>query len=119
MKAPVTSENVKINSSSKRRLEAVVHDSDGGPPTKRAKDEGHKKTSHSREDSGNEVTGSSKARTRGLSQTHPVNIQNGICAAERLSCSLDMTHSINFILLGEIQDPKSFTPYSSLAPPNS
>jgi hypothetical protein len=38
----------------------------------------------------------------GVSQKHPVSIQNAIYAAERLSCSLEITHSINFILLGEI-----------------
>ena len=43
---------------------------------------------------------------KGLSQKHPVNIRNGIYAAERLSCAPDITHSINFILLGMIQVPK-------------
>jgi hypothetical protein len=37
-----------------------------------------------------------------ISPNHPINIQNGIYAAERLSCSFEVTHSINFILRGEI-----------------
>ena len=39
---------------------------------------------------------------RPITMKHPVNIQNGIYAAERLSCSFDITHSLNFILCGEI-----------------
>lgn len=43
-----------------------------------------------------------------ISPKHPVNIQNAVYAAERLSCSLDITHSLNFILRGEILLLESF-----------
>jgi len=115
-KPPVTSENVQISSSSERRLEAAARDGGEELPSRRATDEGHKNTSHSKENSGKDTAGSLKARTRGLSQEHPINIQNGIHAAERLSCSSDVTHSINFILLGEIRHPGSFMLCSSLSP---
>ena len=68
------------------------------PPNKRTKD---KETPPSVASSGKD-TASSKTKTRGPSQR--VWVQNGIYAAERLCSSFDVTHSINFILLGEIQD---------------
>jgi hypothetical protein len=107
MKPPPATENVQTNSNTKRKLAAVARDDDGDgdgeePPSKRAKD--REDTPQSGGDSGEGVTGSSKPKARGLSQKHPVNVQNGIYAAERLSCSFDVTHSINFILLGETQD---------------
>jgi len=99
---PVTSENVGMILGSKRRLEAAARDCDRELPNRRAEDEGHKNTLHSVEDNGKGAAKSSEAKVMGLSQKDPVNIQSGIYAAERLSCSLDVTHSINFILLGEI-----------------
>jgi hypothetical protein len=117
MKPPVTSENFQMSSNTKRRLEAVVRDDDEEdedeeaeePPNKRVKGQGSKNPPRNRGDSGNDTTGSSKTNTGGLSQKHPVNVQNAIYAAERLSCSFDTTHSINFILLGEIRVPKTLT----------
>ena len=42
-----------------------------------------------------------KSEPQGIPIKHAVNIQNGIYAAQRLSCSLGVTHSLNFILRGE------------------
>ena len=39
-----------------------------------------------------------------MSPEHPASIQNEVYAAARLSCSFGATHSINFILLGEIRN---------------
>ena len=103
-----------MNSNTKRKLDAVAGgggdkdgDEDGNgkePPSKRIKEQGGKDASRGGEaDSGKGAARSSNHRAGGLPQKHPVNVQNGIYAAERLSCSLDVTHSINFILLGENQ----------------
>ncbi|KAF8318065.1 uncharacterized protein EI90DRAFT_3158646 [Cantharellus anzutake] len=51
-----------------------------------------------RSKTGGDAAGSPKRSAVPLK--HPVHIQNGIYAAERLSCSLDITHAINFILQG-------------------
>ena len=58
------------------------------------------------EDSGTCAAGSSGPR--GISDKHHINAQNAIYAAERLSCSLDVTHSLNFMLCGEIRPSGSF-----------
>jgi len=73
----------------KHKLETLEHDEDGVEPSTK------------------------RIRCEGLSLKHPANILNGVYAAERLSCSLDITHSINFILLGMIQVPKSLIRYGS------
>jgi len=101
-KPPVTAENVGMHSSYKRRLEAAARDCDRELPSRRAKDESHRNIPRGGEGSRKGAAESSEVKVMGLSQKDPVNIQNGIYAAERLSCSLDVTHSINFILLGEI-----------------
>ena len=49
---------------------------------------------------GKEKTGNSEPQV--MSLTDSVNVQNAIYAAERLSCSMDMTHSLNFILQGKL-----------------
>ena len=60
-----------------------------------------KSSTENTEEGGEGEAGSSGPRE--MSPKHPVNIQNGIYAAERLSCSLDITHSLNFILRGKIR----------------
>ncbi|KAF8315998.1 uncharacterized protein EI90DRAFT_3293795 [Cantharellus anzutake] len=82
-KGPVTSEHISewAYSRMKRKTEALNDHN----TTKRSK-------------TGGDAAGSSERPA--VPQKHPVHIQNGIYAAERLSCSLDITHAINFILQG-------------------
>ncbi|KAF8312603.1 uncharacterized protein EI90DRAFT_3093157 [Cantharellus anzutake] len=89
-KGPVTSEHISewAYPRMKRKTEALNDHN----TTKRSK-------------TGGDAAGSPKRSAVPLK--HPVHIQNGIYAAERLSCSLDITHAINFILQGEIQPRKS------------
>lgn len=75
----VTSENMQMDSSSKRGPGAADGDYDNKEPNKRAK-EGHKNTPHSKEYSGRGAAGSSKAKATRLSQKHLVKIQDGIHA---------------------------------------
>lgn len=83
--------------SSKRTLEAAVHGYDKELSDKRAKDEGHENIPYSREYNGKGAVGSSRAKARGLSQKHPVNIQNGISTCERLYFAFDATNSIYLV----------------------
>ena len=74
------------------------------PPTPRknystkAKQEPFSKDSPDTEHGRESISGSSQPSA--IQKKHPVDIQNGIYAAERLPCSLEITHLINFILRG-------------------
>ena len=50
------------------------------------------------------ISGSSQPSA--IQKKHPVDIQSGIYAAERLPCSLEITHSINSISRGETHPSK-------------
>ena len=95
-----------MSTNAKRKLSNLLADDNkGGPAMKRSKGDGHEGSStQSKEKSGKGGAGGSTTRT--VSPKHLVHIRNAIHAAERLSCSFEVTHSINFILLGEIQLPE-------------
>jgi hypothetical protein len=110
MKADVTAETAPMSTNTKRRLKAEISCSDGSePPLKQSRgdDPSHENSStQGMDDNGKGPAGS--YRPRAVSLKHPVNIQNAIYAAERLSCSFEVTHSVNFILLGETKPPEPF-----------
>jgi hypothetical protein len=92
-------------STDKKRKQAAER-SDGNKTattSKRIKTDGssqEKGSTQDKEGSGKGAVGNSGPQS--ISMKHPVNIQNAIYAAERLSCAPDITHSLNFILRGEI-----------------
>jgi hypothetical protein len=101
---PVTAETVGISTDKKRKLDSELSGGEKIASTsKRSKTDdssGKKSSTPSEEASGTGAAESSGPRE--ISMKHPVNVQNAIYAAERLSCSLDLTHSLNFILIGEL-----------------
>jgi hypothetical protein len=104
-RGPVAAENVAISTDRKRKATAEISDDSetesNSKRTKTGNSSLENSSTHDMEGRGEGAAGSSEPQE--MSMKHPVNIQNGIYAAERLSCSLDITHSLNFILRGEIR----------------
>ena len=90
--------NIKIPSYMKRKAKSTLGDDGGGPAAKRSRIH----VSSLGKSSEIEKNSGTTPPPQAIPDKHPVNIQNGIYAAERLSCSPEVTHSINFILRGEI-----------------
>ena len=93
----------KMTSDNKRKKEAELSDNNVPKASSkriRVNDPSHEKSQTQNAESSRKGTAGNSG-PRGISRKHPVNIQNGIYAAERLSCSLGVTHSLNFILRGE------------------
>ena len=93
----------------KRRLKDPREDSGIVPAAKRTRIEAQsreRRSTQGKEDSGKGAEESSAPRA--VSLDHPSSIRKGTHAAEILSCSPEITHSINFILIGEILQSKSF-----------
>jgi hypothetical protein len=103
MQEPVTAETVGILTDKKCKLDSELSGGEKITSTsKRTKtndSSGKKSSTQNKEASGSGAAESSGPRE--ISMKHPVNVQNTIYTAERLSCSLDLTHSLNFILIGE------------------
>ena len=94
---------ITMSSNNKRKLRELQNGDRTEPPAKRTGVQTQSREKSSIQDTENSGKDAAEVSLPpGISQKHPVNIQNGIYAAERLSCSLEITHSINFILLGEI-----------------
>jgi len=106
--------NVPISTSTKSELTSMFDDGDMSEPVmKRSEGDGREESStQNREDCGKGVAESAIARA--VSQKNPANIQNWMSAVERPRCSFQVTQSINFVLLGEIQLPESLTQRNSL-----
>lgn len=89
----------------KKRTRATRSDSTsiaGSSKRTKAGDSGHE------DGSGQNTGGGGKGSGRGpeprpIGMMNRASVQNATYAAERLSCSLDITHSLNFILYGEIR----------------
>ena len=115
---PVTAENagVRVTTDRKRRFRA--ESSDGKKTTtssKRIKTSTSSRGKRSTENTeGSEKEEAGTSGPQELSPKHPVDVQNGIYAAERLSCSLDITHSLNFILRGKTRLSEIFVRCDSL-----
>ena len=93
----------------KRRLKDPREDSGIVPAAKRTRIEAQsreRRSTQGKEDSGKGAEESSAPRA--VSLDHPSSIRKGTHAAEILSCFPEITHSINFILIGEILQSKSF-----------
>ena len=106
MSGPPTGESVLVStpvSTSLKRKTTALRNTGGNeePASKRNKGEALGVSTRSGEHGEEDVF-----QPPAIAEKHPVNVQNGIYAAERLSCSLEITHSINFILRGEIHPPR-------------
>ena len=113
IRGPATAEQTSLSTYAKRKAGTGLQESGRSGPAKRIKTDipaAEKISTQSDKPSGKGVSESSGPS--GLPRKHQVNVQNGIYAAERLSCSFEVTHSINFILRGEIYSLKSLTPGS-------
>ena len=109
MKGLPSGENATAScSTSYKRKSAVLADTDNNtgeePVSKRSKGGISGASTQSGEHSGEGV--SEGPQPPAIPEKHPVNVQNAIYAAERLSSSPEITHSINFILRGEILVPR-------------
>lgn len=96
-------EIIPIPSIQTRKISTVLYDSNGNeeePAAVWSKSESSESLMEDGGQSGKGISGSS--RPPAIPKQHPVNVQNGIYAAERLSSSLEITHSINFILRGKV-----------------
>ena len=90
-----------MSTHAKRKVANILSGEDRA--AKRSKNEGSSRMERSTQDKGDSGKNAAKSlQPPGIPPRSPVNIQNGIYAAERLSCAPEITHSINFILRGEI-----------------
>ena len=105
--AHITKEHrIPISSDKKRKNESEISDSNKMETTsKRARtgDSSRERSVTKDTEDSEKAGGAGASGPRAIPMKHPVNIQNGIYAAERLSCDLEITHSINFILRGEFR----------------
>ena len=107
-KSPATAESAgdRLTTDRKRKNESEISDRNktASKRTKRSKSSSMNTSTQETSGSGSgEEEAAGRSGPQELSPRHPVNIQNGIYAAERLSCSPDITHSLNFILRGKIR----------------
>ena len=110
-KAPTQKEHrIPISSDKKRKNDSEISDGIKVKTTsKRAKTgDSSRERSATKDTEGSEKGAAGASEPRAIPMKHPVNIQNGIYAAERLSCDLEITHSLNFILRGEFRPLKTF-----------
>ena len=95
-----------ISSDKKRKNDSEISDGNKMETTsKRAKtgDSSRERSVTKDTEDSEKAGGAGASGPRAIPMKHPVNVQNGIYAAERLSCDLEITHSINFILRGEFR----------------